>query len=79
MSISKRIQEQKGKNTVKSEVKQTLLWGIYKTSILEAWSRERKLKKIVIKTTFYHELYPAQHHLVTSTIWTKSSAVSKEN
>ena len=70
MSISKRNHEQKGKNTVKREVKQTLLWGIYKTNIFKAWSRERKVK-ILIKTTFCHKLYPAQQHLVTSTIWTK--------
>lgn len=73
MSISKRSQEQKGKNTVKTEIKQTLFRGFYKTNIFKVWSRDRNQKKLLIKTTFCHKLYPAQQHLVTSTIWTKKA------
>lgn len=71
MSISKRNQEQKGKNTIKREVNRPYSCDICKTNIFKTWGRE-KTEKMLIKTTFWHKVYAAQQHLVTSTIWTKT-------
>lgn len=48
------------------------------TKLIYSRHRERILKKVLIKTTFCYKLYPAQQHLITSTIWTKIRVVLKE-